>query len=220
MKKFIFIISLILSYVCPLQAQLTMEQFFVQQLRQQLQINTETRTALLEKYTSGKGNTLTLKGGATVSVLDYEENSYLKIQTSKQGTFTLKRWSSGKGNYFAMCWNICAPLCDAVIKVVREDTATKPYKYYNVPIPENKITDFVIADSLKEDGLTPEDFANKLEMELINYQLPNGDKFIVSNNTPQFLDEQRAKKYKKYWKKNDIIILFVDGEFLSNIPQN
>lgn len=220
MKKFIFIISLILSYVCPLQAQLTMEQFFVQQLRQQLQINTETRTALLEKYTSGKGNTLTLKGGATVSVLDYEENSYLKIQTSKQGTFTLKRWSSGKGNYFAMCWNICAPLCDAVIKVVREDTATKPYKYYNVPIPENKITDFVIADSLKEDGLTPEDFANKIEMELINYQLPNGDKFIVSNNTPQFLDEQRAKKYKKYWKKNDIIILFVDGEFLSNIPQN
>lgn len=220
MKKFIFIISLILSYVCPLQAQLTMEQFFVQQLRQQLQINTETRTALLEKYTSGKGNTLTLKGGATVSVLDYEENSYLKIQTSKQGTFTLKRWSSGKGNYFAMCWNICAPLCDAVIKVVREDTATKPYKYYNVPIPENKITDFVIADSLKEDGLTPDDFANKLEMELINYQLPNGDKFIVSNNTPQFLDEQRAKKYKKYWKKNDIIILFVDGEFLSNIPQN
>lgn len=220
MKKFIFIISLILSYVCPLQAQLTMEQFFVQQLRQQLQINTETRTALLEKYTSGKGNTLTLKGGATVSVLDYEENSYLKIQTSKQGTFTLKRWSSGKGNYFAMCWNICAPLCDAVIKVVREDTTTKPYKYYNVPIPEIKITDFVIADSLKEDGLTPEDFANKLEMELINYELPNEEKFVVSNNTPQFLDEQRAKKYKKYWKKNDIIILFVDGEFLSNIPQN
>ncbi len=220
MKKLIFIISLILSYVCPLQAQLTMEHFFVQQLKQQLQINTETRAALLEKYTSGKGNALTLKGGATVNILEYEENSYLKVQTSKQGTFTLKRWSCGKGNYFAMCWNICAPLCDAVVKVVREDTTTKPYKYYNVPIPEVKITDFVIADSLKEDGLTPEDFSNKLEMELINYELPNGVKFVASNNTPLFLDEQRAKKYKKYWKKNDIIILFVDGELLSDIPQN
>ncbi len=219
MKKLIFIISLILSYVCPLQAQLTMEQFFVQQLKQQLQINTDTRAALLEKYISGKGNTLTLKGGATVSILDYEKDSYLKIQTSKQGTFTLKKWNSKKGNYFAMCWNICAPLCDAIVKVVREDTTSNPYKYHSVPLPQIKVTDFVIADSLKKDGLKPEEFADKLEMELINYNLPNENKFIVSNNTPLFLDEQRAKKYKKYWKKNDIIILFVDGEFLSDIPQ-
>ncbi len=211
MKHLLFLISLIgftLTTSLHCQAQ-TLENYFVTGLKSQLQINQETRSALINGYRDKKETTLKMKNGSTACILEYKENDYLKIKTSEQGYFALKRWNIDNQIIFGLSWWVCSAQCDGIMKMVKPNSLQQPKQ-----MPQITLADFANADSLKKDGLTVDDFVKKFEIDFIHYEFSKSDTIWVINNTPEFLDQLRQRKYKKYWKGNALPFIQKNGDFI------
>lgn len=211
MKQLIFCISFIgiafgSLFNCDAQS---LEDYFITGMKSQLQLNQETRSALLNGYRTNKETTLQMKNGSKASILEYKENDYLKIKTSDQGYFSIKRWFINNQTIFGLSWWVCSAQCDGIVKFVKPNSIQQPKQ-----MPKITLADFVNADSLKKDNLTIDDFVNKFEMDLIHYEFTKSDTIWVINNTLEFLDKLRQVKYNKYWKGNAIPFVQKEGEFI------
>lgn len=208
-KKHIILAILTFFYICslPLQAQ-SLDEFFIERLSSQIQIGKETRTLLLSKHKSGKGSEVTLPNGNTVRILEYKENNYLKIQTSEIGFFALKRWIVNDHAVFGLSWWVCSSACDGHIKFVDTSTLDKGPTF-----PTITISDFMDKDTLVFHHIQAEDICKSIEAEFTHCEFTSSDTIWIYNNTPDILDELRAKRYKTYWKGNAIPVIFRRGEF-------
>ena len=193
----------------------SLDDYFIMGLKSQLQLNQETRKALLNGYKTGKGSSLKMQNGGTASVLEYKENNYLKIRTSEEGYFSLKRWVDDKGVMFGLSWWVCGSQCDGYAKLVRPSVLQQTDS-----LPVIRLSDFFNEDSLKADGLTKEMMSERFEIDFIHYEFSSGDTIWVYNNTHEYLDELRQKKYQKYWKGNALPIIrrkgiYIKGEVIN-----
>ncbi len=202
----ILTLSITASIGCNAQ---TLEEYFVTGLKSQIQLNQDTRKALLNGYKSGQGSTLQLQNGGSASVLEYAENNYIKIQTSKEGFFSLKRWEIGKDVMFGLSWWVCNNHCDGAIKIVRPNSLQQDTKFSDV-----SLKDFFNVDSLEKSQMTADEFLQKFEIDFLHHEFTSNDTIWVINNTAEYLDEERQRLYSKYWKGNALPVIQKDGTFI------
>lgn len=211
MKQIFSLLLLLLSAIVS-QAQ-TLDEFFIDGLKNQIQIGRETRSTLINQYKSGKGGEMTLRNGNTIRLLEYKENNYLKVQTSEHGFFMLKRWSHSNRTIFGLSWWVTSTVSDGHIKFV-EPAALEQ----KVIFPEISAKDFLNNDSLKAYQTSDEEITQHLEAEFIHYEFTEENTILVYDNTLEFLDEVRRQKYSKFWKGTVLPVLYKYGTFKIGSP--
>lgn len=210
-------VSLILYFllfcVFPMCSQkITLEDFFISKLNSQIPVSAKARMELITQYYKTGAVELKLNSGSVVSILEYDPGMYLKIRTSKAGTFSLKKWDLGadsKVDLFGMVWTVCGAKCDGTLKLAYCDSSSYVSVHYDVMTPSR----FANKDSLKSEGLTEKDFNEMFEIEFYDYEFTKGDTVWAFHNTPANLDRIRQKKFEKYWKGNAIPI-YCEGKNL------
>lgn len=225
MRRLVFFLFLSLC-VFPVSSQkITLEDFFISKLNSQIPVSAKARMELITQYHKEGKKELKLNNGSVITLLEYEPNKYLKIRTSKSGTFSLKKWDLGanmKEDLFGMVWTVCGTTCDGTLKLAYCDSLRYSSAHYHVMTPAR----FANLDSLKSEGLSEKEFNEKFEIEFYNYEFTKGDTVWAFHNTPANLDPLRRKRYEKYWKGNAIPIyceknnLKVGDEVYSLTPED
>ncbi len=184
----------------------TLEEYFVTNMKSQLQIPKSTREALLESVRSGSGNSLQTHSGV-VSVLEYDENNLIKVQTSKVGFFALKRWEADGKPTFGLSWWVCDRFCDGTVKYAVADSSP------SVPQGMLTLSDFCHEDSLSVRGFSKAEFDSQFEIEFIHYEFTRSDTVWAYNQTAEYLDLERRRRWESVWAGNALPLKLMDGQF-------
>lgn len=204
MKRFfIILVTIFLSSICLSQ---TLEEFFVLGAGEYVQLSKEQRKQLLNNSEKQNNRVQTIYQGEA-KIVEYKKNNILRIKTSEQGNFSIKRWDLGeKGILFGIsCW-VCSPVCDGWIKFI------SPQEKLSLEFPSTKLAEFTHPDSLKSEGWDDETFEKKIEIPFYHYEFTEGDTIKVINNSPHFLSKERQQSLSKFWKQDEILYLLRDGK--------
>lgn len=208
---FIAVVSVCFSLNCHGQS---LDDFFVNKMKSRLSINYDTRKSVIEAWKRGEQSVVlkTVGNENKVTMLKYVEDNMLTVQTSKQGFFSLKKWKNADRTCWGMSWWVCGPACDGMMELITEKEKDDYTAYYRISIPEPRLSDFCVADTVRAMGLSLDDFDSKFEIKFIHYEFTETDTVWVVNDTPTFLDEERRSHYAKCWRGNALSMLYKDGK--------
>ena len=202
----IYIVGLSLSLsLCEAQA---LETYMTRMVPSSTQLKVDMLNQLIQSYKEKKGESKVVSlYRDTCRLIDYEENNYAFFQTSSQGYVSAKLWKidDSLSVYGFSSW-VCGSMCDGWWRV--QTSGRKA-----VVFPEIGISDFFDKDSLVADGLDADTLASRFEMVFLHCEFSKGDSVHIYCDTERYLEEERKKRYAKYFKGNRVSLLPIDGSF-------
>jgi len=196
MKKIVFIFFLSFS-TYPFFAQ-TIGEFFVFLPDQHLiLLNSAQRMELINDALNKKDSTVLNSYGGRSKLLIFDaDNHHIKVQTSRQGFFEVKKWTLGDSvSLFATNTWVCSPACDGAIQFLKSNYT--PLHATGNLLPEITISDFLNKDSIAARDLLEEDVKNKFDLFFIYYEfLPAENDILAINDNEKYMNSEDYKKLK------------------------
>ena len=213
MKKiaFIFLFSL---FFHPFFAQ-NIGEFFVFLPDQHLiLLSSDQRLELINEAFIKKDSTVSnIYGGKSKLLIFDTENSHIKVQTSQQGFFEVKKWIVEDSiPLFATNFWVCSPACDGEIRFFKNNYTPLPAteNYF----PEITFSDFLNKDSLAARELLKDDFKGKFDLFFIHYEFqPDGDDIFVINENEKYMNSEDYEKLKPFLAGNCLRLTWKGGHF-------
>jgi len=213
MKKIISILFLAFS-LQPFLAQ-NIGEFFVSLPDQHLKLlSSSQRLELINEAFNKKDSTVSNSYGGKSKLLIFDtENNHIRVQTSPQGFFEVKKWLLGDSvSLFATNSWVCSPACDGEIQFLKNNYA--PLSAIGNNFPEITIFDFLNKDSLAASEWGEEDIKNKFDIFFIHYEFqPDGNDIFVINDNEKYMNREDYEKLKPFLAGNRLRLTWKEGNF-------
>jgi len=212
MKKIIFLFSL-LAFSSPFQAEDVSDFFFYLPDSHLSQLNQSQRMELLTNKGKNDSSVINNYGGKARLLAFDNKHNYIKIQTSEQGFFEVKKWTlKDSSSLFAMSVWVCSPACDGGISFFKNNYT--PLMFDKNQFPSVEISDFFNRDSLSAKGISEEDFKKRFDIFFLRFEFqPTGNNILAINDNRNYMNKNDYDKLKPFLKGDCLPLIWKDGRF-------